>query len=363
MTNANSQQIQSFNNNPLIQRLSTISQWSISDNDKKPLNIQTALDTNFRHPKLFNYHRPGNLLPLTQFDNQVPEIIHNRALRLNTKALHVFAIDIEPQYNHDRWDKWLKWIPIDYIEYSMHDGYHVLVNIPDPVYNNPETQKFLNSNSDIQFLEEGKSHQGIEFVFNKHFMTLTRRIITDKSKYPYTPYEPKNDKQKDKWISKFLMVIQKMNEHNHASLSINQDVLGKINNQTRQQANIIKTYITNDQIEHAKQTAIKNATRNTGELDLSRVEWRFLSSIYGYYHLIQKNNAYITSVEQQLKIANSKQLIELLNNEAVTATVITIIGKEQLKPREKWNTKRQGIPWLLSNSLKIIKYFKAQDQK
>lgn len=363
MTNANPQQIESFNDNPLIKRLSKIPQWTISDNQKAPLNIQSAIDSNFKRPLFFSYKRSNNLTALDKFDSLVPDTLPNRAIRLDTKLCRIFAIDIEPNYDHNRWDKWLRWLPVDYIEYSTHDGYHILVNLTEGVYDDHSVQEFINNHTDVQFLEKGKSHQGIEFVFNKHFMTLTRRVVLNKQDYPFQPYPAKNQKQQAQWLIKFLSVINKMNNSAHVSLNLNRDILAKIDDQTKEQAKIVKTYITKEDIIHAKETATKNATKNTGELDLSRVEWRFLSSIYGYYKQVLKNTAYLISLEQQLQITDSDKLLKVLSKEALIATVLTMIAQENLTPREKWNTKRQEIPWLLSNSLKVIQYFNSQDKK
>lgn len=362
MKTATPEQLQAFQANQLIQRISKIPQWTISDNDKRPLNIQSAIDTNFRYPKFFAYDRKSNLAPLTDFDNKVPASLPNRAIRLNTKKLHIFALDIEPEYNHDQWNQWLRWLPYDYAEFSTHNGIHMFINIPDDVYNIPAFKDYVDHRTDVQFLEEGKSHQGIEFVFNRHFMTLTRRVITDPNDMPFDSYPPRNDADRSKRIAQFILkVIKPADDKAHSDLNINRDILAKINDTTKQQAAILKTYITDDEIKHAKQTAVAKAQKTTGGLDLSRLEWRFFSSIYGYYRQITKNTAYLTSLEQQLRIPNIKELTKVINSDTVTAVTMVMIGQETLRPRPKWNTKRQGIPWLLSNCFKVIKYFKAKD--
>lgn len=362
MTNATPEQIQAFNNNPLIKRISQIPQWTISDNNKHPLNIQSAIDTDFRYPKFFSYDRQGNLAPLADFDNKVPASLTNRAIRLNTEKLHIFALDIEPEYNHDQWNQWLRWLPYDYAEFSTHNGIHMLVNIPDDVYNISEFKNYVNHRTDVQFLEEEKSHQGIEFVFNRHFMTLTRRVIIDPQDMPFESYPPRNDADRSKRIAQFILkVIKPADDKAHSDLNINRDILAKIDDTTKQQAAILKTYITKDEIDHAKQTAVAKAKNPEGGLDLSRLEWRFFSSIYGYYRQITKNAAYLTSLEQQLRISNVKELTKVINSDTVTAVTMAMIGQETLRPRPKWNTKRQGIPWLLSNCFKVIKYFTEKD--
>ena len=353
---ATEEQLTAFYHNPTIQRLAKIDQWTVSDNEKKPLAINIALQTNFQHTKLYSYKNNG-LMALNDFDQRVPKILTNRALRLNMEKCHVLALDIEPKYSHKRWDGYLGWLPIDYIEYSTHNGYHVLINIPDELFQDPELHKIITETTFWTIWDQGVSHQGIEFVFNEHFMTLTRRVITNPKDYPFEQFDVPY-KTRIKALGNFIKLLNKDHQQGE-KVEVTANALNGINQKDRDNAKIIQSYITKDEIEHAKLTATKNAKhKNDGQVDTSNVEWRFLSSIYGYYKHIPDNTAYLVSLQQQLNMQSIDEVIKYLVKPQTTALVMTLVGQNNLTPRKKWQTKRRGVPWLLSNSFKILEWFK-----
>lgn len=355
-------QLQQFYQNNLIQKLSSLPQWTISDNQKRPLAITSALQTNFLHPKFFKYGRQGALLPLPEFDQKVPIEIFNRNLRLEMPVTKIIALDIEPQYNHEKWDKWLAWMPFDYIEYSMHNGFHILIDIPETLLKDPDVSKILNENNEIQELEEGKSHQGIEFLFSNHFLTLTRRILTDPEKWPFKPLTPKDENEKAKWLKASLIHLNKMHNKGKPSKKVNTEQLQDLNEKDLKAVKKISKLITPSEIKHAKLTAESKTKKSDGSPDLSLVEWTFLCSLHGYYKQLIKNNMFIIALAPQLN-ATSKEIIQLLKNDKIEAYVLTDIAQKNLQPREKWGTKREGLPWLLSNSIKVIQYLKTNDKQ
>lgn len=355
-------QLNAFYRNKLIQRLSTVPQWSVSDIKKRPLNAKQGIQTHFRQVGLFSFKNQG-IAPLTDFDQLVPPSLSNRALRLNMPVCRVVAVDIEPTYDHNRWNKWLAWMPVDYIEYSRHNGYHILIDVSERVYNHPQIHQMLKERTKLVFFDEGKSHQGIEFTFNNTFITLTRRVITDVNDYPFTPLSIPNQTAKEDRLIAFLNYLQKLKQNEVNVQPVNVNKADYFNAKKQKEAKVIAKYLAKDDLQHAKENALKIDSNADGKLDLSRVEWRFMASVYGYYKQLPKNLNIVANLQQDLQIPSSSKVIKLLKDPKVAAATIAVIGHDHLKPRDKWRSQRDGLPWLLYYGVKIVSYFNAQDQK
>lgn len=362
--NPTAEELQAFYQNKLIQRLGKLPQWTVSDINKRPLNAKQGITTHFRQVGLFSFKNNG-IVPLEEFDNLVPPNLSNRALRLNMKVCHIIAVDIEPAYDHDRWNKWLAWMPVDYIEYSRHNGYHILIDVPDRVYKHPQIHQLLANETKLVFFDQGKSHQGIEFNFNNAFITLTRRVINDKDQYPFTPLAIPNQTTKEDRLIAFINYLQNLKETETSTSSqpINPETAKQFNKEKTAQAKAIAKYMPKDDIAEAKQYAEKMSTKDDGNLDLSRYEWRFMASIFGHYKQMRKNINIIANLQQELQIESSSKIQKLLQDQSTAAAVIAIIGHENLKARPKWQTKRDGLPWLLYYGVKIVRSLSAQDRK
>lgn len=355
-------QLNSFYQNKLIQRLSTLPQWSVSDINKRPLNAKQGIKTHFRQVGLFSFKNNG-IAPLTDFDRLVPPSLSNRALRLNMPVCRVIAVDIEPTYDHDRWNKWLTWMPVDYIEYSRHNGYHVLIDVSDRVYQHPKIHQMLKEHTKLVFFDEGKSHQGIEFTFNNAFITLTRRVITNPNDYPFEPLSIPNQTTKEDRLIAFLNYLQNLKQSEVNVQPVNVNKADYFNDEKQKKAKAIAKYLSKDDLQHAKDNALKIDSNTDGKLDLSRVEWRFMASVYGYYKQLPKNLNIVANLQQDLQIPSSSKVIKLLKDPKVAAATIAVIGHDHLEPREKWQSQRDGLPWLLYYGVKIVSYFNAKDRK
>lgn len=176
------EQVTAFNQNPMIQRLINFPIWTISNDEKLPVDISDALDHGFdlRFCKLFSYKRSNGLMPLSYFNDDSRITYLNRAIRLDVQLTQAFILDIEPDYPQDRTQALLN-LPIKYLEFSTHNGFHAIVDIPSDILNDP---KYANLFKEVEtrFGQEGK-HSGVEVFFNRHFVTFTKRTINLPNKY------------------------------------------------------------------------------------------------------------------------------------------------------------------------------------
>lgn len=278
----------------------------------------------------------------------------NIALRLNFEKLHVIALDIEPEYDHEKWDPYFYWIPFDYMEYSMHHGIHGLIEIPERIYLNPKLEKLFKQNNIEFLLKEDKrtKHIGVEFDINNHFITLTKNIIDPKDS-PIEFNKELTGENKEKALLGFLLELNKKAKEKQTFdySKLKGQKLDDYSETDLKNAKIISHNIFGyNRRRHAKINAENKIDKNTGEIDYSVIEWTFLCSLYGYYKQMQKDSNMISKLGNQL-IGNPRKVID---DPKIQAFSMYYTAQNELTPRKKWNEKRHGLPWMLEQSHAVI---------
>ena len=157
-----------FNNNPLIQKLAKEPNWTISDTQKKPLDSRSYLTTGqFTLAKPTEDWRPTVTLDELNADPKLRNT--NRTYHLNASKNHVICVDIENTISNDMKMKLLQ-LPFQYLEYSTHMGFHGLLYIDD---------KYIVPGLSSLFTRTGLKmpDRTWEIICNKHYCTFTQNVI------------------------------------------------------------------------------------------------------------------------------------------------------------------------------------------
>ena len=165
-----------FYNNPCIQELSRKCKWTVSDNTKRPINIQAiafddrivGADCNrlseccMDLDMMLQFATPHNL----EFGNKDPIYFANYAFYLDALSDHYVVLDIEPNCPAEIKEQLLN---TDYVygEISLSGkGYHLIYPLPDCINEYPDA---INKKS----FKEKKWYE----IHLEHWITFTRNTI------------------------------------------------------------------------------------------------------------------------------------------------------------------------------------------
>lgn len=157
---------EAFYNNPVIQRLATEKRWTISDNNKVPIDMTDLLESNGRsiHGALTKKENHNPFVDLHTLMKNIPNAANN-AYSLDAKTDGVMILDIEPKCPKAMVERLLR-LPALYGEFSMSGkGYHLIFPVP---------KEYEDIYSCCVAVKE--EHGYYEFLCN-HCVTFTRNII------------------------------------------------------------------------------------------------------------------------------------------------------------------------------------------
>lgn len=170
---------QIFSQNPLIKTIANDKNWTVSDINKRPVDARYLLDYHqVRNASLLS--DPYPLVTLNELNTNENLQAVNRAYRLSALENRIFMIDIEPKTNDETLLKWAQF-PAQYTEVSKNGGLHLLIQVPESLIT-PENQYLFN---EITVIRDGDNNE-VEFLFNRHYITFTKRIPLDKPSIVYT---------------------------------------------------------------------------------------------------------------------------------------------------------------------------------
>lgn len=288
-----------FYNNPLIKRIAANQRWTVSDKNKRPIDMYALINMQKIYGmSLKNDYNP--MLDLKSLCDVLPNATNN-AYYLDVLEDKFIVLDVEPKCPDDIKTDLLK-LPYIFGETSMSGkGYHLLFEMPDEILN-----KYPNAKTKIALKEE---HGYYEILMN-HIVTFTRNSV------------PPQNNPKD--ITAFYDIFDKL-------------------------ASAVKTKSESSDISSYKQIDI-NSIPYTSKLlpplvaqiygkkasdfheDMSRYEFGMASFYYHKLHmLLNEHNAYKDHV-----YTPSEQ-----------ASIIFYLLKEKLEYRSKHDQTRNGMPWLL----------------
>lgn len=164
-----------FNQNSLIKKLGSDEKWTISDKSKVPIDAAYLLKTKdvVRNAKLTDpSYNP--LVSLTRLNYESDLELANRAYRLSAFDNNTFMIDIEPKADDALLQEWMNF-PAQYTEVSMNGGVHLLIQVPDSLITDKNRHIF----ESVVQIKDGSNNE-MEFLFNDHYITFTKKIPVDK---------------------------------------------------------------------------------------------------------------------------------------------------------------------------------------
>jgi hypothetical protein len=157
---------EAFYGNPVIQRLSYEKRWTISDNNKVPIDMTDLLASNGQaiHGALTRKEGHNPFVDLHTLMKNIPNAANN-AYSLDAKTDGILILDIEPKCPKAIAEKLLQ-LPALYGEFSLSGkGYHLIFPIP---------KEYEDVYSCCVAVKE--EHGYYEFLCN-HCITFTRNII------------------------------------------------------------------------------------------------------------------------------------------------------------------------------------------
>ncbi|MGX1195821.1 hypothetical protein [Metabacillus sp. SLBN-84] len=341
-----------FSQNPLIQHLTQDPYWTVSDDHKRPVNARILLDTGSVYNVKFDGEWP--LVTLQELDADLNLQAVNRAYRLRARENRVIAIDVEPDAP-DAMKQDALAFPAHYTELSKNGGVHLLILVPEDLITQENRYMF----EDLSVFKEpvpkpddpSVKARGayFEVLFNDHFVTFTKRMLTNKLCIDYNQDSAAKEK-----LREFLDGIVKMDKQRKKERELAKQyrigVMKSLVDEEKEKT--IQSFLAIKPFEKAREQAASKSASDFGE-DYSRYEMSVANGLA--FHVIRLHDLAKDTISLR-KMADS--LIE-----QDLAYAIYLLLKEVAPHREKHDETRDGLPWLLFTSKRAYEYVKAQNAK
>lgn len=341
-----------FMQNPLITHLSSDPYWTVSDDNKRPVNARILLDTESVYNVKFDGEWP--LVTLNELDaNQNLQAV-NRAYRLRARENRVIAIDVEPGAP-DSMKQEVLHFPAHYTELSKNGGVHLLILVPEDLIT-PENRYMFDDLSVFKepvpkpkSSDEKPRDAYFEVLFNDHFVTFTKRMLTQKPCIDYT-----QNPDAKATLAGFLDTIVQMDKQRKKERELaKQYRIGMMKNLIdEEKEKMIESFIAIKPFEKAREQAEGKTVSDFGD-DYSRYEMSVANTLA--FHTIRAHRLAKDTVSFR-DMANAFTEQDL-------AYAIYLLLKETVPYRDKHDEDRDGLPWLLFTSKRAYEYVKAQNAK
>lgn len=341
-----------FSQNPLVQHLNKDPYWTVSDDNKRPVNARILLETEIAYNVKFDGEWP--LVTLEELDaNQNLQAV-NRAYRLRARENRVIAIDVEPGAPESMKQEVLAF-PAHYTELSKNGGVHLLILVPEDLIT-PENRYMFDDLSVFkepvpkpEDPKEKPRDAHFEVLFNDHFVTFTKRMLTEKPCIDYN-----QDADAKATLATFLHNIVQMDKQRKKEREIAKEYrIGMMKNLIdEEKEKIIESFISIKPFDKAKEQAdSKNASDFGG--DHSRYEMSVANGLA--FHTIRIHGLAKDTI-------SFREMTESLTEQDL-AYAIYLLLKESVPYRDKHDETRDGLPWLLFTGKRAYEYVKAQNAK
>lgn len=292
-----------FHNNPFIQSIEDNSRWTISDpKDKKPINIRNLIngETKIYGARTKDENSLGTLREITELAVTPDNDLVNCAYYLSSLHDDYVCLDIEPKCPDDIKEKLLK-LPYVYGETSMSGhGYHLILPLPDDFTTNPAYENIKNK---AQIREK----HGYYEVLTSHYVTFTRNMLPEST-----------------GNASFEKILQQLNKGQKPTIKATLPT----NYKDIDLSTIPDGHTLYDLLLRCK-------SKKTID-DFDNDHSKYLFSLIGFYR--KKLDCLVRTAKIQ-KNGHNYKTDEL-------CTIITKTLQDTLPPREKYKTKRNGIPYL-----------------
>lgn len=295
-----------FYNNAIIQKLAREKRWTISDNNKVPIDMTDLLASNGQiiHGALTRKEGHNPFVDLYTLMKNIPNAANN-AYCLDAKTDGVMVLDIEPKCPKAIAEKLLQ-LPAYYGEFSLSGkGYHLILPVPK------EYEEVYSCSVAVK-----EEHGYYEFLCN-HCVTFTRNIIPEN-------YVPNIGKASyDEYVKIWCDLASKV-DLNKKDITL--DVLSE--EEETEWSDYIQKILQSDKKAYKKEPS-------DFEDDMSRYEHGYTGHVYFV----------LLNILKSLKVFYTKN--EMIW-EVYRAT------SELIPYRDKHDTIHDGMPWLLYQSAVIV---------
>lgn len=342
-----------FRQNPLIQHLANDPFWTVSDDDKRPVNARILLEKGLVFNAKFENNKESPLVTLHELDDDPKLQAVNRAYRLQARVNRVIAIDVEPHAPEEMKQQVLAF-PAHYTELSKNGGVHLVIRVPDDLITEQNKYMFEELSvfkEPVPKDEKGKEIRSayFEVLFNHHYMTFTKRMDTQKPCVDYN--QDRIAKQK---LEAFLQTIVQMDEQKKKERELAKQYSVHIMNQLldeekqKQLQKFLSLKAFNEAIEQASHKKVEDFGK-----DYSRYEMGVATGLAFHTTKIHKLAKGTRSFSSLAKSITEQDLVY----------AIYMLLKDIVPYREKHDGNREGLPWLLFTSKRAYEYVKAQNEK
>ena len=293
-----------FYHNPLFQRIKDTPKWTISDKNKRPIDMRALKDRG--EIRGAEHTNENSLMTLPELCEFLPNAA-NHAFYLDALTDGFVVLDVEPKCPEEIKRKMLS-LPYLYGEVSMSGkGLHLVFLLPECIKDYPIAQKKV-------VLKEAN---GFYEILLNHYVTFTRRAIC-----PY--YNLPDQTNKNAFVELFQQMASQQVEVHRDDFHVDEIAPDSIPNQG---------YILN-MLENKSYQKTPNDFAN----DMSKYEYAHIG--YLYYNL--------------KRVLNWKSLRDHDYTEQEKAWLLYYAAKNQIPYRAKHKERRYGLPWLLYLSQEVI---------
>lgn len=339
-----------FLQNPLVHHLSNDPYWTVSDDNKRPVNARLLVDTGSVYNVKFDGEWP--LVTLHELDNNTNLQAVNRAYRLRARENRVIAVDVEPSAPENMKQDVLGF-PAHYTELSKNGGVHLLILVPEDLitpenrYMFDELSVFKEPVPKPKDPNEKPREAHFEVLFNDHFVTFTKRMLTEKPCIDYS-----QDPVAKAKLTGFLDNIVQMDAQKKKEREIaKQYRIGMMKNIIDdEKEEVIQSFIAIKPFEKAKEQAESKTVSDFAD-DYSR------------YEMSVANGLAFSTIRAHNLAKDTRSFREMAKSltEQDLAYAIYLLLQETVPYREKHDETRDGLPWLLFTAKRAYEFVKAQN--
>lgn len=312
-----------FNSNPLIKFMSRDESWTVSSDEKQPLDMRNYLaNGTLGFAKINDDWNP--MVSLTELNKHPQFTYTNRAYRMHASKNQIICIDIENTAD-DKTKEFLLQFPFEYLEYSKHGGIHGLMHV-DKKLLSPTMLAIFQVATTIRH-----PSKTWEMFLNKHYCTFTQNVIQPRQ---FTA-EQKATKTKE-----FLDYVVKMYQQKESTHAQQVDSV-KLKKEVPDYIEQIAQIFPKSDFEYIAQLTPEDYRSDSGLIDMSKYEYNVLLFIRK-----QLTNRILYGFDDPFYALNLPKPIEKLTTEDYVYLTF-YFGQKILPHRDKHDTERNGVPFLL----------------
>ena len=336
-----------FRSNHLIQHIANERKWTMSSDNKMPIDAAIFLQTKEIEPaSLKDGNQPLVTLPDLDRDPNLDAV--NRAYRLHARDNRVIMVDVEPHATDALKNGSLN-MPAHYTELSKNGGVHLLILVPEDLINDDNRYMFDELSVLKQAVDpDNPKEPAYEVLFNDHYITFTKRMLVDKPCINYN--QDLNAKAQLKaFLDNLVRMDRDRREKRIAAKKELTDILDDMFDHAIDQR--IKKFISAKPFDVARDKVSEKTPEDYGN-DMSSYESGVASALAGHVINIQ---------EKMLKTLSYKELAESLKEEHLIRAVYFLL-KDTIPHRDKHDEFRDDIPWLMYVARNSMAYIRSRQK-